>query len=132
RAVAAREDAQQRLVGLDVATGNRLVDEGDLPGALPWFVEALALEEGKGAREAVQRMRLAAVLQQCPRPVQVLPHAGAVRHAAFSPDGRWIVTASGDEGGAPVRRGCGMPPPAGPSLPRSSTTEMCYTRNSAR
>jgi WD40 repeat protein len=98
RAVAAREEAHARLVGMHVATGNRLVDEGDLLGSLPWFAEALSLEEGSGAREAVQRMRLAAVLQQCPRPVQVLPHAGAVTHAAFSPDGRWIVTASGDEG----------------------------------
>ena len=31
---------------LTVATGERLVDDGDLFGALPWFAAALRLEEG--------------------------------------------------------------------------------------
>jgi WD40 repeat protein/tetratricopeptide (TPR) repeat protein len=93
RAVAAQQEAQERLARLDVATGNRLVDEGDLLGSLPWFAEVLTLDAGKGPREAVDRMRLAAVMQQCPRLIQVLPHAGAV--CDISPDGRRVLTRNG-------------------------------------
>src|SRR5207249_2494528 len=38
-------ESRTRLVRQYVANGNRLVDEGDLFGALPWFAEALKLEQ---------------------------------------------------------------------------------------
>jgi WD40 repeat protein len=44
----------------------------------------------------MHRLRLAAVLQKCPKLVQVLPHDGPVNVAEFSRDGRRVVTASAD------------------------------------
>src|SRR5262249_23036383 len=66
RAVAAQQAARERLVGLNVAMGTRLVDEGDFISSLPWFAEALCLREGKGPHEEMDRMRLASILQQSP------------------------------------------------------------------
>ena len=54
-------------------------------------------------------------------------HEGAVSKAAFSPDGKRIVTASGTR-----RRGCGTPRPASQSASRSRATEvLCLVRRSA-
>src|SRR5262249_7627348 len=48
-------------------------------------------------RAAVHRLRLAAVLAQCPRLVSVWGHEGRVTDVAFRPDGRLAATA-GDDG----------------------------------
>jgi WD40 repeat protein/serine/threonine protein kinase/tetratricopeptide (TPR) repeat protein len=90
------EESRQRLVRLNVANGARLLDEGDLFGSLPWFVEALKHDQGDAAREAVHRIRLAAILDQCPRLAQVWFHGGQVNHIEFSPDGQTLVTAGED------------------------------------
>jgi WD40 repeat protein/Flp pilus assembly protein TadD len=66
------------------------MDEGNLLGALPWFAEALRLDQGDPGREEVHRVRLGAVLRQCPRLVQVWAETDL---AQFSPDGQRIVTA---------------------------------------
>jgi WD40 repeat protein/tetratricopeptide (TPR) repeat protein len=95
-AQAARRTAVAQQARLTVATGERLVDDGDLFGALPWFAEALRLEEGDRAREEMHRMRFAAVLQRCPRLTQLWFHEGPVTSAVFSPDGRLVVTSSED------------------------------------
>jgi WD40 repeat protein/serine/threonine protein kinase/tetratricopeptide (TPR) repeat protein len=89
-------ESQRRLVRLTVANGARRLDEGNPIGALPWFAEALLLERDDPAREAMHRLRLAAVLQQCPRLAQVWFHNARVNVVAFSPDGRRILTASAD------------------------------------
>ncbi len=96
-AVAARSRTEELLERQYVARAVRLMDEGDLDGALPWIVEGLRLVEGDAAREETHRFRLAAVLQHRPRFVQVWFHKGPVRRAAFSPDGRHVVTASLDK-----------------------------------
>src|SRR5262249_18324090 len=96
KAHAALRLAQDRLVDLEVATGVRLMDEGDLIGTLPWFARALEDEKGGPEREQIHRMRLGAVWQQCPRLLQLWLHEGPVSHAEFSLDGRLVVTASED------------------------------------
>jgi WD40 repeat protein/tetratricopeptide (TPR) repeat protein/predicted Ser/Thr protein kinase len=90
------EKNRQELVRLQVGKGAALMDEGDLPGALLWFAEAFRLDEGDPGRQEAHRVRLAAVLQQCPKLAQVYFHRGPVNHAEFSPDGRRVLTASDD------------------------------------
>jgi WD40 repeat protein len=88
------EESRGRLVELNAAHGGRLVNEGQTFAALPWLVEALYLEQGRGQGEDRQRRRLGTVLQQCPRLDQIWFHEGPVGCAAFSPDGRFVVTGS--------------------------------------
>jgi WD40 repeat protein/serine/threonine protein kinase len=107
------QESHQRLIQLHVATGTRLLDDGDLLGALPWLTEALALDQGDGAREERHRTRIAAVLAQAPRLVHLWHHDNEVEHVAFSPDGSRIVTASKDRTARvwDVRTGEAVTPP---------------------
>jgi len=89
-------ESHQRLIRLHVANGSRLLDESDLFGALPWFTEALALDQGDDSREERHRTRIAAVLANAPKLVHLWRHDHEVEYVAFSPDGRRIVTASKD------------------------------------
>jgi WD40 repeat protein/serine/threonine protein kinase len=93
----AADDSRSRLVRLAVANGVRNLDEDDSTGALPWFAEALRADAGDPGREEMHRVRLGALLRQCPRPVRVWGPAQHqltyVRGAAFSPDGRRVVLA---------------------------------------
>src|SRR5262249_37310362 len=110
------EESRQRLVRLNVAAGNRLLDEGNWFGALVYFAEALRLDEGRPP-EAMHRLRLGSVLRYCPEVKHVWFHDRAVRHARFSPDGWRVVSASDDgtarvwdvrtgrAGGGPLRHG---------------------------
>lgn len=91
------EESRLRLVRLNVASGTRLMNDGDLLGSLPWFAEALRLDRGDPVREEINRTRLGAVLDQCPRPIQVWFHARPVKFTSYSPDGRSVVTASEDK-----------------------------------
>jgi WD40 repeat protein len=90
------EESRQRLVRLSVARGSQLLDEGDWFGALVFFAEALRLEQGDPAREAMHRLRLGSVLRLCPELKQMWFHDRAVLQADFSPDGTRVVTASED------------------------------------
>jgi WD40 repeat protein len=91
-------ESRGRLVRLYVDKGTRLADGGDLFAALPWFVEALALDEGDADREAVHRLRIAALLRQCPRLEHVLAFDEQIADLALSADGRrlLVVTGGGD------------------------------------
>src|SRR5262249_5563336 len=60
------------------------------------FAQAARLDQKDPRRAAVHRLRLGAILRQCPRLVQFWPHRGEVRHAEFSPDGRRALTAAGN------------------------------------
>ncbi len=95
-AVRQRQVAEERLARSHVATGNRLVDEGDLLGALPWFVEALRLVQGRPVRESIHRLRIGSTLQQCPQLLQMWFHDGPVNSVRFNPAGTRVVTASDD------------------------------------
>jgi WD40 repeat protein/serine/threonine protein kinase/tetratricopeptide (TPR) repeat protein len=98
----ARSDGQLHIARLDGATAGRLLDDGDLLAALPWLVEMMQLEEKglsdkpeeKAERERIHRARLAAVLRECPRPLQIWTHERPLRTAFFSPDGRFVLTAA--------------------------------------
>src|SRR5204863_189768 len=92
---AKRAEAEERQVRLNVAAGMQRVEDGDLFGSLPWLVEALRLDK-KAPRREIDRTRLAAVLRQTPKLVQLWSHDGPVLYAEFSPDGRRVVTASAD------------------------------------
>jgi WD40 repeat protein/tRNA A-37 threonylcarbamoyl transferase component Bud32 len=90
------EESRQRLVRLSVARGSQLLDEGDWFGALVFFAEALRLDEGDPAREAMHRLRLGSVLRLCPDLKQMWFHDRAVLQVNFSHDGKYVVTASED------------------------------------
>ncbi len=90
------EESRQRLVRHYVSNGVRRMDEGDLLGSLPWFAEALRLDEDNPEHARMHRCRLTAVLQHCPRLQQMWFHDGPVLQVAFSGDGRRVLTGSSD------------------------------------
>jgi WD40 repeat protein/serine/threonine protein kinase len=90
------QESRQRLIRLHLNNGERLLDEGDLLGALPWLAEAFQLDTDEGPRAESHRTRLAGVLAQAPRLAQLWYHEQEVEYAAFSPDSRRVVTASRD------------------------------------
>ena len=92
-----KEALRLRLVQkVDVGNGVRLQDQGDLFSSLAWFADALQLEQDDPERGSGHSIRILATLSHCPKLTQVLFHDGLVSHAAFSPDGRRVVTAGGD------------------------------------
>jgi WD40 repeat protein/serine/threonine protein kinase len=100
RAEAHARDSHQGLVQLQITKGLQLMDGGDSLGALAWFTHALELDGGQPAEE-MHRVRLTAVLRQCPRLAQMWFHKGPTYSVEFSPDGRRVLTA-GDDGVAQV------------------------------
>jgi anti-sigma factor RsiW len=92
-------ETRRRIGEFCVSSGVRLADEGDPFGALLWFAEPLVQDADNPQAEAMVRLRLAAHRQHAPQlaPTQVLFHDGVVRHAEFSPDGQWVVTACEDK-----------------------------------
>src|SRR5439155_24463 len=96
RAGRERQRVQRNIVRQYVANGTRLVNEGDLFGSLLWYVEALRLDAGDARREDPHRIRIASVLRQCPKLLNVFSHGTMVYHAEFSPDGNQVLTSSDD------------------------------------
>ncbi|HEY7426921.1 MAG TPA: protein kinase, partial [Gemmataceae bacterium] len=86
---------RRALVRLNVANGTHYLGDEDLFGSLIWFTRALKLEED-GTRERSHRTRIATVLRECPRLGQLWCHDEEVTDVAFSPDGKWVLTASDD------------------------------------
>jgi eukaryotic-like serine/threonine-protein kinase len=95
-AATAALESHERSVRLLNANGIHLVDEDELANSLPWFAEALSMEQGQPERADLQRIRINAVLQRCPKPVQIFFHGGPITCAHFSRDYRLVVTASRD------------------------------------
>jgi WD40 repeat protein/serine/threonine protein kinase/tetratricopeptide (TPR) repeat protein len=92
----AAEDGRQRQVRLNVEQGVRLINGGDLTGSLPYFVEALRLDENDPARAEDHRLRLGMLLAQCPKPAHIWFHDQPTGHVQLRPDGRAVAIASGD------------------------------------
>jgi WD40 repeat protein/tRNA A-37 threonylcarbamoyl transferase component Bud32 len=92
---AAYKDNQQALARLHVHNGTHYLQADDLFASLIWFARALTLEDNETRRQA-HRLRIASVLRQCPQLRQLWFHEDSVTDLAFSPDGRWVLTASAD------------------------------------
>jgi eukaryotic-like serine/threonine-protein kinase len=90
----ALRQADDRLARLYTDKGVGLLEQGDRFGALVWLAEALRVEQHDPERSRQHGVRLAALLRQGPRLVQVF---SPVRHADFSPDGKAVATV--DAGG---------------------------------
>ena len=88
-----RTEERLRHVGANVAYGNAEMDKGNLAGALPYFTEALKTDVGRPGRERLDRLRVAAVLDQCPRLLQFWATTGEVDKLAVSPDGKSLLVA---------------------------------------
>src|SRR5439155_20049903 len=87
---------QRNVVRQYVANGTRLVNEGDLFGSLLWYAEALRLDAGNPRSEEPHRIRIASVLRQCPKLLNVFSHGDQLYNSEFSTDGGRLVTASDD------------------------------------
>ena len=85
----AANEARQRDVGANIAYGNRAMESGDLLGALPYFADALQLDE----KNVTHRMRLGSVLAQCPKLTHMQFEETEVENGWFSPDGKKILIA---------------------------------------
>jgi eukaryotic-like serine/threonine-protein kinase len=91
RAETSAEESRQRLVLAQLARGADLTERGDLHGALPWFAEALRLDQGDPAREENYRLRLAATLKRSPKLVGLWSTAAGQGRAVFCSDGRRVA-----------------------------------------
>ncbi|MHB8522857.1 MAG: WD40 repeat domain-containing serine/threonine-protein kinase [Limisphaerales bacterium] len=86
-----RAEIKQRQIGGLVADGTHALQNGDLVGALPMFVEALRLDNGDKARMETDRLRVGLVLSQCPKLVRLWSLGGEISDVEFSADGRRVV-----------------------------------------
>jgi WD40 repeat protein len=90
-------EQRQQQVGQIVAHGNIKVDDGDFFGALPFFCEALRLEQDMSLSEKNDRLRIGVLLELCPRMTRLLVLNGQhLKAADFSRDGRFVITAGRD------------------------------------
>ena len=81
---------------VDVGNAVKLLDQGDLFGALAWFADACRLELDDPKAEELLRIRLNSVLRYSPRLSQILRHDRYVSYAEFSPDAERILTVAFD------------------------------------
>jgi len=86
-------ELKQTLARARVSEGWRRVEEGDFFGGLADFTEAMRLEQDDPQREPMHRLRLAAVLRQCPKLALVWSAGGPITHVALSPDRTRLATA---------------------------------------
>jgi WD40 repeat protein/tRNA A-37 threonylcarbamoyl transferase component Bud32 len=90
------EEIRRRMVRMNVDNGVRIVDQGDLTGALPWFAEALRLDRNDLAAATTHRLRLGTILTQCPILDGVFAHERMIQWATLDPSGRRLATGSAD------------------------------------
>jgi eukaryotic-like serine/threonine-protein kinase len=102
RAAIKAEESRLHLVELNVAKGVDLMNQGDLLGSLPWFVEALKLDRSRPEREEMHRLRIGTILNHSPRLIQVFTHETNASSSFFSPDGNRVLVRHGEAGFAQV------------------------------
>lgn len=93
----AATESRARLTQLQVGNATSVMDQGDLLRSLLWLVEAFKTVAGDPAREAMHRVRIASVLEHCPKLAHVFPHEAPVERALFSPDGLRLATLTSSE-----------------------------------
>jgi WD40 repeat protein/tetratricopeptide (TPR) repeat protein len=91
-----RAETARQLIKMYVADGTRRMESGDLSAAAAWFVEALRLAEKEKLPQETHRLRLAAVLAHCPRPIRLWPHDQTLNVVQLSGDGKRVMTAGGN------------------------------------
>src|SRR5262245_11319920 len=74
-------------------TARRAIEEGDLPGALLWSCEALALTEETAPAARVDRIRIAEILRVYPQLLDFSVLPSRIHHACFSPNGKYLAFA---------------------------------------
>jgi WD40 repeat protein len=94
--VAQAEERRQALLALQVATGNRLAEQGDPLAALPYFAEAVRLEVDHPDRAWADRERFALAMADVPALRHEFFHPAAVASVGFDPQGTRLVTACAD------------------------------------
>ncbi len=88
--------AQDRLVRLNVVTGNFLTDAGDYRSALLRYADAWMLDLDDPSSEPIHRLRLACVLERCPRLEGICFHTSPVLEAHFDAKGGRVLTRTED------------------------------------
>ena len=121
-----KEEARLQKVRSLVSYGCRVMEEGDLFGALSWFAEALQLDHKDPVAERMHRTRIAAVSRACPKLVECWPLETRGRAAQFSADGQFIAvgTYSGDE--IKVHQ-VGKAEPVGKTIRQLGCSSVCFT-----
>lgn len=89
-------EVHARLVRQYVGQGLQLAQDSQTLAALPWFLEALRLDEGTST-EREQRIRLASALGAAPHTSYVWAFDAAIRAASFhpQPQRKWALVAGG-------------------------------------
>lgn len=90
--------AEHRRVQAYVATGSRLAEDGDLPGALLWYAAAQRADNPQAEAQAVHRMRLNAALSLSPRIVRLWFTPETAAAVSPSPDGRYLAYGTAGHG----------------------------------
>ena len=84
-------EVRQRQAGAQVAYGTRAMAEGDLSGALPFFLEALRLDHSDSDHEQTHRVRLGTALARCPTLLQMWFVGAEICDVRFGPDGSQVL-----------------------------------------
>jgi eukaryotic-like serine/threonine-protein kinase len=95
-AEASARESRLRLVRLKTIQGLQLMEGGDWFGASLFFCDTLVRVDTNDPALAATRRRLGVILAYAPRLERMWFHNGSVNQASFSPDGRWVLTASQD------------------------------------
>src|SRR5262249_29612688 len=124
-------ESRRRLAHQYVSNGNRLLDGDDLLGALVWYTEALALEEGQPEREEVHRRRIGLMLQSGPRLLDAWQLPDGVTGVQFSPDGARLAGIQPD-GSVRLWDATTGRPLAGPLSHEQPVTALVFSPDSRR
>lgn len=84
-------EARERQIVSDIAYGSRSIDTGEYLGALPYFADALRLDQGNDHREWGHRLRVGSVLAQCPKLTRIWSLPTRANSVELSPDGTHVL-----------------------------------------
>jgi WD40 repeat protein len=95
-AAAAHREARRLLADGHVSEGWRRLEQGEWGNALVFFAQAIRAEPEDSERQQTHRVRFRTVAQRFPRPLQLLRHDTMATSAAFTPDGKLLMTTTSD------------------------------------